>query len=164
MNGFLPSHQTAHYSNPYYHVQASHKLLWFTLPDANENPLFYVGVYGAIGLTTMIVSIVSSAVQITGALRASRLIFKQLLEGVVRATMRWHDVTPQGECRMSDVVHFVDWLMEGGIGRMLNRFGKDIETIDSNLASSLSAVNSSLASFAAAIITVAYVVLSFFEI
>lgn len=52
--------------------------------------------------------------------------------------------------------------MEGGIGRMLNRFGKDIETIDNNLASSLSAVNSSLATFAAAIITVAYVVLLLF--
>ncbi|KAG1799993.1 ABC transporter type 1, transmembrane domain-containing protein [Suillus subaureus] len=48
--------------------------------------------------------------------------------------MRWHDVTPAG--------------------RMLNRFGKDIETIDTNLAGSLSAVNSSLATFAAAIITV----------
>ena len=98
MSGFLPYHDAAHYFNPYYYVQASHKLLWFTLPDANEEPLFYVGVYGAIGFATAIVGIVSSAVQITGALRASRLIFKQLLEGVVRATMRWHDVTPQGEC------------------------------------------------------------------
>lgn len=44
---------------------------------------------------------------------------------------------------------------------MLNRFGKDIETIDNNLASSLSAVNSSLATFAAAILTVAYVALLF---
>ncbi|KAF8554053.1 hypothetical protein OG21DRAFT_1497299 [Imleria badia] len=137
MSGFLPSHDTAHYSSPYYHVQASQKVLWFTLPDANEDPLFYVGVYGAIGLVTAAIGIASTAVQYTGALRASRLIFKQLLEGVVRATMRWHDVTPQG--------------------RMLNRFGKDIETIDNNLASSLSAVNSSLATFAAAIVTVAIV-------
>ena len=42
-------------------------------------------------------------------------------------------------------------------GRMLNRFGKDVETIDSSLAGSLQAVNSSLASFFAAIITVALV-------
>ena len=96
MNGFLPSHDIAHYSNPYFHVQTN-KLLWFDIPDANENPLFYVGVYGAIGLTTAIVSILSTAVQYTGALRASRLIFRQLLEGVVKATMRWHDITPQGE-------------------------------------------------------------------
>ncbi|KAG9310797.1 hypothetical protein JVU11DRAFT_8649 [Chiua virens] len=137
MNGFLPSHDIGHYSHPHYYIQGSYKLLSFTLPDANENPLFYVGVYGAIGLATAIVSILSTTVQYTGALRASRSIFRQLLEGVVRATMRWHDVTPQG--------------------RMLNRFGKDIETIDNNLAGSLSAVNSSLATFAAAIVTVAVV-------
>ena len=41
---------------------------------------------------------------------------------------------------------------------MLNRFGKDFDTIDNNLAGSLSAMNPSLATFAAAIITVACVV------
>ncbi|KAH7927022.1 P-loop containing nucleoside triphosphate hydrolase protein [Leucogyrophana mollusca] len=103
-------------------------------PNAYEHPLFYVAVYGAIGLTTALVSVTSTFVQYTGALRASRSMFKTLLEGVVRATMRWHDVTPQG--------------------RMLNRFGKDIETIDRELARSLSDVNYSLATFAAAILTV----------
>jgi ABC-type multidrug transport system fused ATPase/permease subunit len=39
-------------------------------------------------------------------------------------------------------------------GRLLNRFGKDIETIDSTLASSLQSVNASLATFLAAILTV----------
>lgn len=41
------------------------------------------------------------------------------------------------------------------LGRMLNRFGKDIETIDTSLASSLQQVNSSLASFLTSILTVA---------
>ena len=157
MNGFLPSHDMAHYPTPYYHVQESPKLLWFTLPDADEDPLFYVGIYGAIGLATAAIGIASTAVQHTGGLRVLRLIFKQLWEGVVRATMRWYDVTPQGE---RDVVDIVDQLMKDEIGRMLNRFGKDIETIGNNLASSLSAVNLSLATFAAAIITAAYVVVS----
>lgn len=96
MSGFIPSHDISYYSNPFYHVQATQKFLWFDLPDANEEPLFYVGIYGAIGLTSAIIGILSTAVQYTGALRASRLVFKQLLVGVVRATMRWHDVTPQG--------------------------------------------------------------------
>ncbi|KII83783.1 hypothetical protein PLICRDRAFT_702353 [Plicaturopsis crispa FD-325 SS-3] len=108
-----------------------------TLPRAQDHPLFYVGVYAAIALLTATASIISVIVQYTGALRASRIMFQQLLVGVVRATMRWHDVTPQG--------------------RMLNRFGKDVETIDSSLASSLQAVNSSLATFFAAILTVAVV-------
>ncbi|KAJ6491631.1 hypothetical protein C8R47DRAFT_1214434 [Mycena vitilis] len=106
-------------------------------PSAVERPLFYVGVYAAIGLITALVSVSSSLAQLTGALWASRTLFKALLETVVRATFRFHDTTPQG--------------------RMLNRFGKDIETIDSSLASSLQQVNSSLAGFVAALVTVTVV-------
>ena len=65
-------------------------------PDAHERPLFYVGVYGAIALATGLFGVLSSIAQYTGALKASRTLFKQLLVAVVRATMRWHDVTPQG--------------------------------------------------------------------
>jgi ABC-type multidrug transport system fused ATPase/permease subunit len=133
MNGYVPYYDHRHYSNNHFHVNAS-GLNPITLPDVHEHPLFYVGVYAMIGFATAIVSVLSTAIQYNGALKASRSIFHKLLTGVVRATMRWHDVTPAG--------------------RMLNRFGKDIETIDTNLASSLSAVNSSLATFAAAIITV----------
>lgn len=67
-----------------------------SLPSAQERPLFYVGVYAGIGLATAIVSITSVIAQYTGALRASRVLFRQLLVTVVRATMRWHDTTPQG--------------------------------------------------------------------
>ncbi|EIW82703.1 multidrug resistance-associated ABC transporter [Coniophora puteana RWD-64-598 SS2] len=105
------------------------------LPDAHIHPLFYVGIYGLIGLSSAFVLIIAVLVQYTGALRASRLLFRRLLVGVVRATMRWHDVTPTG--------------------RMLNRFGKDIETIDDSLANSLTSVTQSLATFAAAVITIA---------
>ncbi|KAG2344835.1 hypothetical protein BDR05DRAFT_1016249 [Suillus weaverae] len=133
MNGYVPYHDHQHYSNSYFHVNTS-GFSPIALPDVHEHPLFYVGVYALIGFATAAVSVLSTAIQYNGALKASRSIFRKLLTGVVRATMRWHDVTPAG--------------------RMLNRFGKDIETIDSNLASSLSAVNSSLATFAAAIITV----------
>ncbi|KAF9025817.1 multidrug resistance-associated ABC transporter [Hymenopellis radicata] len=107
------------------------------LPDAREHPLFYVGVYAAIGIGSAMVGVASSAAQYTGALRASRTLFKQLLGTVVRATFRFHDTTPQG--------------------RILNRFGKDIESIDSRLAGSMQAVNSSLAAFLVSILTVAVV-------
>ncbi|KAF9258421.1 P-loop containing nucleoside triphosphate hydrolase protein [Marasmius fiardii PR-910] len=106
-------------------------------PSAHEHPLFYVGIYAAIGLGNVLVNICSVVAQYTGALRASRLLFRQLLEKVVRATFRFHDTTPQG--------------------RILNRFGKDIETIDSSLASSLQAVNMSLAGFFASVITITVV-------
>ncbi|KAJ4488293.1 ABC transporter type 1, transmembrane domain-containing protein [Lentinula aciculospora] len=109
----------------------------FNFPSVYEHPLFYVGVYAGIGVLNALVSVIATAVQYTGALRASRILFKQLLVTVVRATFRFHDTTPQG--------------------RMLNRFGKDIETIDSSLAGSLQNVNSSLANFFASVITIAVI-------
>ncbi|KAK7677231.1 hypothetical protein QCA50_019825 [Cerrena zonata] len=106
-------------------------------PRAQEHPFFYIGVYAAITLGAALVNIIAAATQYTGALRASRVLFKRLLVTVVRATMRWHDVTPQG--------------------RMLNRFSKDVETVDTSLAGTLQSVNSSLAVFAASALTVIYV-------
>ncbi|KAI0782312.1 multidrug resistance-associated ABC transporter [Abortiporus biennis] len=103
-------------------------------PRAQDHPFFYIGIYAAITLGAGLVNITGAITQYTGALRASRVLFKKLLETVVRAPMRWHDVTPQG--------------------RMLNRFSKDVETVDSSLAGTLQAVNSSLANFIASIITV----------
>jgi ABC-type multidrug transport system fused ATPase/permease subunit len=113
---------------------ASTSWLGLHFPDANEHPLFYVSIYGLFGLAFALGSLFSMAVQTMGTLRASRLLFKKLLTTVVHATMRWHDTTPQG--------------------RMLNRFSKDIGTIDDSLDDSLEAVNSSLANFFASIITI----------
>jgi hypothetical protein len=45
-------------------------------PKAAEHPLFYVGVYAAIGLASALASILSAAAQYTGALRASKILFK----------------------------------------------------------------------------------------
>ncbi|KAF8963320.1 multidrug resistance-associated ABC transporter [Flammula alnicola] len=140
-----PEHDTAmdnyHMHHMHLHlyqsVPTTTSLFGIQWPKAAEHPLFYIGIYAAIGLASGLASVLSVTAQYTGALRASRLLFKQLLVTVVRATFRFHDTTPQG--------------------RMLNRFGKDVETIDSSLAGSLQAVNSSLAGFFAAIITVAVV-------
>jgi ABC-type multidrug transport system fused ATPase/permease subunit len=104
------------------------------MPDANEHPLFYVAIFGAISSSFAVVSIFSNGAQLFGTLRASRQLFRRLLFAVVHATFRWHDTTPQG--------------------RMLNRFGKDIETIDGSLADSIESVNSALANFFGSVITI----------
>jgi ABC-type multidrug transport system fused ATPase/permease subunit len=65
-------------------------------PRAQDHPFFYIGIYAAICLGSAFVNITGAITQYTGALRASRVLFKRLLLAVVRATMRWHDVTPQG--------------------------------------------------------------------
>lgn len=80
-----------------HHIPSAQNLLGVQWPSAVERPLFYIGIYAAIGLATAVASLTSIIAQYTGALRASRLIFKRLLVAVVSATMRWHDVTPQGQ-------------------------------------------------------------------
>ncbi|TFK47824.1 P-loop containing nucleoside triphosphate hydrolase protein [Heliocybe sulcata] len=107
------------------------------LPSAQNHPLFYVEVYAAIGLALMVINLASRAVEVTGALRASRLLFRQLLASIARATMRWHDVTPQG--------------------RMLNRFSQDMTAVDSQVSSSVQDVNTSLAGLLASVVTISVI-------
>ncbi|EKM76533.1 hypothetical protein AGABI1DRAFT_122491 [Agaricus bisporus var. burnettii JB137-S8] len=137
INGFSVSH----YQHAYRTTPTSFKIQDIDWPDAITHPYFYVGIYAAIGIGSALTNVLSVAAQYTGALRASRILFKKLLVTVVRATFRFHDTTPQG--------------------RMLNRFGKDIETIDTSLAGSLQAVNSSLAGFFVSVLTIAFIFPSF---
>ncbi|KII83760.1 hypothetical protein PLICRDRAFT_119100 [Plicaturopsis crispa FD-325 SS-3] len=123
-------------SSGLYHAQGPSSVTIEAIPRAQDHSLFYIGIYMAIAALAAIASVVAVITQYTGALRASRIMFKQLLVGVVRATMRWHDVTPQGA---------------------LNRFGKDIETIDQSLAMSLRWMTLSVTSLLAALLTVTVV-------
>ncbi|KIP06892.1 hypothetical protein PHLGIDRAFT_128004 [Phlebiopsis gigantea 11061_1 CR5-6] len=143
MNSFFtPEHEMtldlgyAHAHTPHLHHYGTQSVRFPTVswPSAQDHPFFYIGIYAAISLGAALVNITGVITQYTGALRASRTLFERLLTAVVRATMRWHDTTPQG--------------------RMLNRFSKDVETVDTSLASSLQQVNQSLANFAASVITV----------
>ena len=93
-----------------------------SLPSAKEHPLFYIGVYAALGLGSAFVGVLSAIVQYTGALRASKVLFARLLIAVVRATMRWHDTTPQGT--PPNRFHLAITLTVVLLGRMLNRFSK----------------------------------------
>ncbi|KAH9922425.1 multidrug resistance-associated ABC transporter [Fomitopsis serialis] len=145
-NSFATPEHEAVLDETLYNIRFAHKshhpvpymsAIGMNWPTAQEHPLFYVGIYALISLSAGLVNIAGVITQYTGALRASRSLFRRLLVAVVRATMRWHDVTPQG--------------------RMLNRFSKDIETVDGSLASSLQAVNTALANFAASVITVVVV-------
>ncbi|KAJ7784816.1 hypothetical protein B0H14DRAFT_2630628 [Mycena olivaceomarginata] len=78
--------------------------VWYQLAQRYRPPPILCWVYVAIELTTVFVSLCSAAAQYTGALWASRKLFRQLLVSVVRATFRFHDTTP--------------------LGRILNHFGQ----------------------------------------
>lgn len=83
----IPMHgQISHFSTFEPHsLRATGKFLNINWPSAVEHPLFYVGIYAAIGFTTAFVSVCSSIAQITGALRASRTLFKCVFTLVILA-------------------------------------------------------------------------------
>ena len=87
LDGSLSPHHIHHFANGLHYANFSANT---NLPRAQDQPLFYVGIYALIGLAVATASILSTVTQYTGALQASRILFKRLLLSVVRATMRWH--------------------------------------------------------------------------
>ncbi|KAH8823501.1 hypothetical protein DL96DRAFT_1698061, partial [Flagelloscypha sp. PMI_526] len=109
----------------------------FHPPSASQDPLYYVGIFAAICFGSAFLHALSAGLQYFGAIRGSKVLFKQLLVSVVRASFRFHDTTPAG--------------------RLLNRFGKDIETIDDQLADMLWQTNLGIAGFGASIVVIAII-------
>ncbi|KAH9811640.1 hypothetical protein DFH28DRAFT_433779 [Melampsora americana] len=78
---------------------------------------FYLGLYTAVTLLNVVVSTVRWLVLYNGALRASQRLYKSTLRAVLCSPLRFFDTVP--------------------LGRLLNRFGKDFEGIDSSLPDNL---------------------------
>ncbi|OAD76740.1 hypothetical protein PHYBLDRAFT_185838 [Phycomyces blakesleeanus NRRL 1555(-)] len=92
---------------------------------SNDEPLdqpvdvtYYLGIYFAIGILALIVTTLRQVLLFEGSLTASKRIHAQLLESILRAKVRFFDTTP--------------------LGRIVNRFSSDLETIDQSVAPSLS--------------------------
>ncbi|KAG2234156.1 hypothetical protein INT48_002319, partial [Thamnidium elegans] len=79
---------------------------------------YYLGIYFAIGMLSLFLTTMRSLVLFSGSLKASKRIHSQLLNSVLRAKVRFFDTTP--------------------VGRIVNRFSSDLETIDQAVAPSLS--------------------------
>ncbi|KAG4440995.1 hypothetical protein IFR05_003502 [Cadophora sp. M221] len=79
----------------------------------NRNLWFYLGVYCFISTISVIFSVGSLYTVYAGSIRASRKIFKDILDSVLRAPLRWLDTVP--------------------MGRILNRFTGDFTNLDSSL-------------------------------
>ncbi|KAI9068084.1 multidrug resistance-associated ABC transporter [Trametes sanguinea] len=74
---------------------------------------YYIGVYAIITTIGLVLSTMRWFVLYQGGIHASVALYKRLLEGVLFANIRFHDTVSRG--------------------RLLNRFGKDFEGIDSSL-------------------------------
>ncbi|RHZ45493.1 hypothetical protein Glove_673g31 [Diversispora epigaea] len=83
--------------------------------DINEphSVNYYLNIYVAITLASVFFGISRFLWIYYGSLKASKKLYQRLLHQVIRAPLRFFDTTP--------------------IGRILNRFSNDFETIDSNL-------------------------------
>lgn len=98
------SHQTQIWSNTNVKV--------FSNEDVNSS--YYLGVYAVLGLIFMLITLLREGILFTGSLTASKRIHNQLMEKVARAKFRFFDSTP--------------------LGQIMNRFSKDIESVDQEIA------------------------------
>jgi hypothetical protein len=116
--GSSPGYQLSHFLPS--KATASFRVRW---PYAEEHPLFYVGIFAAIGSALVLSQVVGYLVLFSGSIRASRRLFKQLVNAIMYATVRWHDVTPQGQ--FSSLRKNIDYECSFPLaGRILNRLGK----------------------------------------
>ncbi|WOO78778.1 ATP-dependent bile acid permease [Vanrija pseudolonga] len=86
-------------------------------PPADTHPAYYLTVYAVLMFITAFAGFVLSMVGVWGAYRASITLHDRLLDSIMHATVRFFSTTP--------------------LGRIINRFSKDIETVDNSLYGSL---------------------------
>jgi ABC-type multidrug transport system fused ATPase/permease subunit len=79
----------------------------------HNDAIFYIGVYAAFGLGVIIAANIQTIVLLVGSRFASQNLHARLLDAILYSPLRFFEVTP--------------------IGRILNRFSKDIESVDSDV-------------------------------
>ncbi|KAJ5992478.1 hypothetical protein N7451_008202 [Penicillium sp. IBT 35674x] len=85
-----------------------------TTPDGDVNVMFYLVVYALLGIGYILISLSREAVLFWGSLHASWKIHDRLLKTVMHAKFRFFDSTP--------------------LGQLMNRFSKDVEAVDQEVA------------------------------
>ena len=88
---------------------------WSDDPQAGQVKVrnLYLSVYGVLGVLTAVVFCVVNLVTALGGLNASTLLHDKMVSGVLRAPMSFFDTNPKG--------------------RIVNRFAKDIDMVDSSI-------------------------------
>ncbi|KAH8810334.1 multidrug resistance-associated ABC transporter [Flagelloscypha sp. PMI_526] len=102
-----------------------------------KGPIYYISIYTAITLVGAFIQMLRWVVLYFGSISASVKLYKGLLESVLFANIRFHDTVSRG--------------------RLLNRFGKDFEDIDSDLADNFGRAFTGVLSSITTLVTIAYV-------
>ncbi|TPX33242.1 hypothetical protein SmJEL517_g03868 [Synchytrium microbalum] len=79
--------------------------------------MYYVGIYGLLGLTLILLNVITIIIMYWGSYRASQTLHKQLLSSVLGSPLRFFETTP--------------------LGRIVNRFSKDISSLDTDVIFSI---------------------------
>jgi len=85
-----------------------------TTTNSEVDAGYYLGVYAVLGVAYMFITLFREGVLFSGSIGASKRIHRQLMESITRAKFRFFDSTP--------------------LGQIMNRFSKDIEAIDQEVA------------------------------
>ncbi|KAF2484582.1 bile acid-transporting ATPase [Neohortaea acidophila] len=102
---------------------------------------YYLTVYAILGVSYMIITFLREGLLFAGSLTASKRIHRQLMESVSHAKFRFFDTTP--------------------LGQIMNRFSKDIENIDQEIAPVAVGVVHCLVAIVTIVIVISAVVPSF---
>lgn len=112
------------------------------IAKASENSsVFYITIYTLLGVGYAAVASIRMVVVYYAGIRASSRVFKVVLSRVLRAKLRFFDSTP--------------------IGRIMNRFSKDIEGIDQELVPFADGAISCLVSVIFTLVLIAYITPAF---
>ncbi|KAL0092116.1 P-loop containing nucleoside triphosphate hydrolase protein [Phycomyces blakesleeanus] len=112
---------------------------WVHEDDQPRSVDYYISVYLCICFGFIFFNSLRSVFLYWGSLRGARIIFKSLLHRIIHSPMRFFDTTP--------------------IGRILNRFGNDLATVDINVARAISRLLEQITSLA---VSVLFAVVVFF--
>ncbi|KAJ6146886.1 hypothetical protein N7497_008868 [Penicillium chrysogenum] len=106
-------------------------------PDGQVNVAYYLGVYALLGFLYIAISLSREAVLFWGSLHASWKIHDRLLSAVMHAKFRFFDSTP--------------------LGQLMNRFSKDVESVDQEVAPVAIGMLHSLASVVMIVILISWI-------
>ncbi|KAF9211230.1 hypothetical protein BGZ59_008367 [Podila verticillata] len=98
---------------------------------------YYLFIYALISIGASLAHIIQTIIVFFGSLRAARLLYKKLLFAVVRAPLRFFDTTP--------------------VGRIMNRFSKDFETVDGSIANNCAQLLSLIMSVSSIIVVLSFI-------
>lgn len=115
---------------------------WLTIWSSDPNNVdpatrdMYLGVYGAMGVGQALTMLVASIVLAIGCLNAARDLHNGLLKNTMRLPMAFFDTTP--------------------LGRIMNRFSKDVDMADNTLPMSIRTWLMMFFSVAAVLVVISY--------